>query len=467
MLNQEEELWALKSRVNWMIQGDRNTNFYHVSTLVRRKRNQILAIKDAMGEWVHEESAVKEIVRSRFNSIYTSSFVSSSWAAPDISQWQASLTNEERESIGGIASEEEIKAAFWSLKAFKAPRPDGLHAGFFHRFWLIVGNSVVDVVKKVFTERVVPKYLNRTLITLIPKIQSLETLNNYRPISLCNIVYKIITKIIVARLRLYLDKLVSPLQTAFVPGRKGIDDAIIVQEIIHTLSRKKGKVGYMAIKIDLEKAYDKLEWSFIRDMLIRENLLADLIDIIMSCISMVSTSVLFNGETLDLIYPSRGIRQGDPLSPYLFILCMEFFGQLIEEKCNAKLWQPVKASCGGPAFSHLFFADDLVLFAKADQINCSAVRDVIDVFCSVSGQSVSDAKSKVYFSPNVDRDSRESFCDILGFASTPSLGKYLGIPIKHPGSSSQEFNFILDRVKNKLAGWKANLLSFASRAVLI
>ena len=127
----------------------------------------------------------------------------------------------------------------------------------------------------------------------------------------------------------------------------------------------------------------------------------------------------------------------------------------------------MKASCGGLAFSHLFFADDLVLFAKAIHINCSAVRDVIDVFCSVSGQSVSDAKSKVYFLLNVDRDSRESFCDILGFASTPSLGKYLGIPIKHPGSSSQDFNFILDRVKNKLAGWKANLLSLAGRVVLI
>jgi len=131
-----------------MNQSDCNTNFSHVSTLVRRKRNQILAIKDVMGEWVHEESAVKEIIRSEFNSIYTSSFVSSSWAVLDISQWQASLTNEERESIGGIALEEEIKSALWSLKAFKALGPDGLHAGFFHRFWLIVGNSVVDVVKK-------------------------------------------------------------------------------------------------------------------------------------------------------------------------------------------------------------------------------------------------------------------------------------------------------------------------------
>ena len=137
------------------------------------------------------------------------------------------------------------------------------------------------------------------------------------------------TKTIVAKLRPHLDKLISPLQIAFVPGRKGIDNAIIVQEIIHTLSKKRGKVGYMALKIDLEKAYDNLEWSFIRDMLIRFNFPLDIIDIIMSCIFTVSTSILFNGEALDPIYPSRGIRQGDLLSSYLFILCMELLGQLI------------------------------------------------------------------------------------------------------------------------------------------
>ena len=120
------------------------------------------------------------------------------------------------------------------------------------------------------------------------------------------------------------------------------------------------------MKIDLEKAYDKLEWGFIRNMLARINLPSKLIDVIMSCVSMVSTSILFNGEALDPILLTRGIRQGDPLSPYLFIICMEFLGQLIEEKCNMKTWQPVKASQSGPEFSHLFFADDLILFAKAD-----------------------------------------------------------------------------------------------------
>ena len=276
-----------------------------------------------------------------------------------------------------------------------------------------------------------------------------------------------ITKIIVARLRPFLEKLISPLQAAFVPGRKGINNAIIVQEIVHTLSKKKGKVGYMAIKVDLEKAYDKLEWSFIRGMLIRANLPADLIDLIMSCISTVSTSILVNGETLDPIYPLRGIRQGDPLSQYLFILCMDFLGQLIQEKCEAKMWQHVKASQSGPSFSHLFFVNDLVLFGKADGRRCVVIRDVLDEFCSMLRHSVSITKSRVYFSPNVDRDIRESLCDILGFTSTASLGKYLGFPIKHPSATTQEFNFILDRVKQKLSGWKANMLSLAGQAILI
>ena len=316
----------------------------------------------------------------------------------------------------------------WSLKPFKALGSDGIHAGFFQRFWPIVGRSIIREVQKIFTDRRVPKYLNRTHIALIPKIQRPETLGNYRSISLCNIVYKVVTKIIVARLRPYLDKLISHLQAAFVPGRKGVDSAIIMQEIIHSLERKRGRMGYMALKIDLEKAYDKLEWNFIREALLRANLPADLIDIIMSCVFSVSTSILFNDEATDPIFPSRGIRQGDPLSPYLFILCMDFLDQLIEEKCNDNLWYPVKASQSGPVFSHLMFADDVLFFARVDGTNCLTIRDVLDEFCLLSGQTLSEAKSRVYFSLNVDRDTRESLCDILGFSSTPFLGKYLRFP---------------------------------------
>ena len=223
----------------------------------------------------------------------------------------------------------------------------------------------------------------------------------------------------------------------------------------------------MTLKIDLEKAYDKLEWSFIKDILIRFNLSRKLIDLIMSCIFSVSTSLLFNEGALEHFLPVRGIRQGDPLSPYIFIMCMDYLGQLIQERYEDKSWILVKASWRGLAFSHLFFADDLVLFAKTNMENCLVIREVLDEFCSQSEQTINEAKSMVFFSPNVDQSDREALSDILGFQSTPNLGKYLDFPIKHCGASNQDFNFVLDKVKKKLAGWKANLLSLAGRSVLI
>ena len=168
VLNLEEELWALKFRVNWMIQGDRNTAFYHVSTLVRRKRNKIMVIKDSVGEWISRED-IKELVRSGNSPIYTTSFSIASCLPLMITPWQAKLSKEEKCSINGGASEEEIKAVLWSLKPFKAPRPDGLHAPFFQRFWLTVGNLITDEVKKIFSNRKVLDYLNTTHIALIPK----------------------------------------------------------------------------------------------------------------------------------------------------------------------------------------------------------------------------------------------------------------------------------------------------------
>ena len=113
---------------------------------------------------------------------------------------------------------------------------------------------------------------------------------------------------------------------------------------MHTISKKKGNCGVMAIKLDLEKAYDRLEWSFIRDTLNLFKFPTHLISLIMSCVSTSSVSLLVNGGALDSFLPSRGIRQGDPLSPYLFILCMEVLGALITEKCHANLWNPIKAS---------------------------------------------------------------------------------------------------------------------------
>ena len=128
------------------------------------------------------------------------------------------MKEDEATKLVVLISDEEIASALWSLKAFKASGPAGLHVGFFQHFWLLVGESVRKEVKQVFISQTMPEYLNRTLITLIPKCNTLESLSNYRQISLCNTVYKIVTKVIMARIRPMLSNLVSPYQMAFVPS---------------------------------------------------------------------------------------------------------------------------------------------------------------------------------------------------------------------------------------------------------
>ena len=166
--------------------------------MVRQHRNKIRCIKDAVGNWLTKENEVKEYIRSGFKNLYTTKL---RWSTKfsNVSNFSCCyLTDEDRARINYDVTVEEIRASLWALKPFKAPGPDGLHAGFYQHFWMEVKNSVCEEIKGIFMHGA---YLNETLISLIPKCQNLESLSNYRPISLCNFIYKVISKIIVARIR--------------------------------------------------------------------------------------------------------------------------------------------------------------------------------------------------------------------------------------------------------------------------
>ena len=191
---QEEEYWALKSRLNTTTFGDRNTSFFHVSTIVRRHRNKIRCLKVTEDNWLTEEVEIKNHIRDSYKKLYMTELLVSPMTS-DVSDLSCCFLEEGfRAKIEGGVTEEEIRAGLWALKSFKAPRPDELHAGFYQRFWLVVKRSIFNEIIGIFDKGCVLSYLNETLVSLIPKCLNPETLSHYRSISLCNLVYKIVKK---------------------------------------------------------------------------------------------------------------------------------------------------------------------------------------------------------------------------------------------------------------------------------
>lgn len=169
----------------------------------------------------------------------------------------------------------------------------------------------------------------------------------------------------VNKIKTILGEIVGVEQSSFIPGRQILDNILVYQKVLHSMRTKQGKKGCMVLKLDLEKAYDRLSWSFIRSTLREVGFSHDWIRNIMGCIETAQLAPLWKGKQLDWVKPTRGIRQGDALSPYIFVLCMERLGHLIHDMVDAGKWKGVKTSRYGPNLSYLFFTDDLVLFAEA------------------------------------------------------------------------------------------------------
>ncbi|KAK7244115.1 hypothetical protein RIF29_38933 [Crotalaria pallida] len=174
--------------------------------------------------------------------------------------------------------------------------------------------------------------INSTLLVLIPKVDTPQWASQFRPIALCNVVYKRITKILANRLNPFLNNWISPNQAGFVSGRNIQDNIIIAQELVHTMKNMRGKKGFMSIKFDLEKAYDRLSWDFVRKCLMELNLPAAFVELVYSCNSTTSFKILWNWDKTDSFLPSRGIRQGDSLSPFLFVICMDKLAHMITDE---------------------------------------------------------------------------------------------------------------------------------------
>ncbi|BFG33690.1 hypothetical protein CerSpe_199640 [Prunus speciosa] len=465
LLDQEAIFWHQKSRIKWIQEGDRNTNFFHLSTIIRRRRNKIERLKNEHGEWVEEASGIKALVVRYFSSLFSQPHVlHTNWDIPNLFP---SIDSVDLSMLHKNIDIVDVKESLFNIGSLKAPGVDGFPAAFYQNHWNIWADEIVDMIRKAMNDCTVPTGLNDTVITLIPKVDSPHSMMQFRPISLCCTLYKVISKIVVARLRPLMPKLISPNQVSFVPGRHITDNIVIAQELMHKFQASKGKKGFVAWKIDLSKAYDKLNWNFINNVLTEVGLPRNLIQLIMACISTVKYQVCVNGELTEAFRPSNGIRQGDPLSPYLFVLCIEKLSHIIFNAVMRKNWKPVKSSQSGVSVSHLFFADDLILFAEASPKQARIMKNCLDSFCQMSGQTVNFDKSAIFCSPNTGTAIAKEISCICGSPLTDNLGIYLGMPLVHSRVTRHTHNRLVDRVHKRLASWKGKLLSLAGRATMI
>ena len=172
--------------------------------------------------------------------------------------------NTDASTLTNDYSADEIKAVLFQMGPTKALGPDGMNALFYQKFWHIVGDNVTAAVLDFLNFGYMVPEINYTHIVLIPKVKSPKKMADFRPISLCNVIYKIISKVLTNRLKQILPQLISPSQSAFVPGRLIIDNVLVAYETLYTMHcRKKGKIGSLALKLDISKAYNRVEWAFL------------------------------------------------------------------------------------------------------------------------------------------------------------------------------------------------------------
>lgn len=221
----------------------------------------------------------------------------------------------------------------------------------------------------------------------------------YRPIALCNVYFKIISKLLSLRLKPVLSSIISEHQSAFIPERAIQDNILITHEVLHFLKASKAeKRCTMAVKTDMSKAYDIVEWGFIAKVLKRLGFHEIWTNWIMQCVTTVTYSYLVNDSSYGEVQPYRGIRQGDPMSPYLFILCGEVLSGLCKNAAKNGDLQGVRVARGCPRINYLLFADDTMFFCQSSTKNCAALVEILPKYGRAYGQQINKTKSSITFS---------------------------------------------------------------------
>ncbi|GKC68524.1 putative RNA-directed DNA polymerase, eukaryota, reverse transcriptase zinc-binding domain protein [Tanacetum coccineum] len=413
---------AQKARIKWALDGDENSSFFH-ATLRKKRRQQAIKgiLKD--GEWIDDPNNIKTEFVDHFR-----------------------------------------KRFLQDCEGDRAPGPDGFTFKFFTTFWDLLEEDVVRFVQEFFNSGNFPKGCNSSFITLIPKVPSPKLVTDFCLISLIGCQYKIIGKILANRLSMVIGSCVSSKQSTFIKGRNILDGPLILNEVMAWY--RKCKKQLMIFKVDFEKAFDSLSWDFLDLVIDKLGFSSKWRFWIQDCLRHARAFILVNGSPTVEFEISRGLRQGDPLSPFLFILAMEGLHSLICKAIHLGIYTGAHVGDNNLILSYLIYADDVIFIGEWSSSNAHNLLCILRCFYLVSGLKINIHKSSI-FGVCVSDDSVSNMAKVLGCGAFKLPLKYLGVPVGCNMARCHNWDAIVQKFSSKLTHWNARLLFVGGRLSLI
>jgi hypothetical protein len=458
-IRSKDSLLRQKARTQWVQEGDANSRFFHASIKARRRRNQIVSLMkggDTISGVLEIKQEAKEHFYQHFSEVWSNRPFLEGIPFPSISA-------DDNDSLLAPFLEEEIRDTIWSCDGNKSPGPDGFNLNFLKACWPILKNDIMAFFKEFHENAFLPKALTASFLTLIPKKDHPQGLHDYRPICLIGSIYKILSKMLANRLKSVLGKLISKCQSAFLPGRQIFDGVLILNEIIDLATRRKDFCLFF--KVDFEKAYDTVSWRFLDRMMQKMGFSDGWLKWMRACIFKSSMSVLINGSPTEDFKVGRGLRQGDPPSPFLFLIAAEGLAGLMRRAVELHKFKGYHVS-DNMQVQMLQFADDTILMGEGTRENLWAIKTLLRSFELVSGLKINFVKSKLY-GVNIVPSFMAAGSAFLSCRAESIPFKFLGIPVGANPRRRATWKPVVENMEKRLSTWSSRHLSYGGRVTLI
>lgn len=448
-----------KAKLHWLEFGDKNNKTFHNAVRARQAQNTIREIRCQDERIVTSQEDIK-VEAERFFSDFLNKNTDN-YEGTTVEELQELVdfrcSVEDCSMLEAEVTEEEIRKVLFAMPSNKSPGPDGFPCEFFKIAWPVLAHDFTVAIQSVFRFGFLPKGVNSTILALIPKKTDSMEMRDYRPIACCNVLYKVVSKLLANRLKLLLPRVITESLSAFIKERLLLENVLLASELVKDYHKEAGSPRCV-MKIDISKVFDSVQWSFVLQSLEAMGVPAKFIRWIQLCISTPSFSVQINGELAGYFQSARGLRQGCSLSPYLFVLCMNILSLKIDKAVKEKRFK-FHPGCQALSLTHL-------CFAEGKKVSVEGALSVFEDFAKWSGLNISIEKSTVYMA-GVGEEEKGRILRNFPFAEGRLPVRYLGLPLMTKGMCKTDYLPLVEKVRSRINTWKSRFLSYAGRLQLI